>query len=129
MADFIPLLLLLYGLVSVFKPDWMMAAHRRLNAAGTTTRPEDIEPSDGITALNYIAGLLFILFGLGFPCNVSNPDRYTHTLYLARHVQRASRERWFTIFDRLSDARRDRRDVSEPAERRPRGRESRDALM
>lgn len=66
MVDFIPVLLLLYGLISVLKPEWAMAVHRWQKAAGTTNRPEDIEPSDGVYALNYIAGLCFILFGLAF---------------------------------------------------------------
>lgn len=66
MADFIPVLLLGYGLVSVLKPEWMMTVHRWQKAAGTTNRPEDIEPSDGVIALNYIAGFFFILFGLVF---------------------------------------------------------------
>lgn len=64
MVDFIPVLLLVYGLVSILKPEWIMAVHRWQKATGTTTRPEDIEPSDGVIALNYIAGFIFILFGL-----------------------------------------------------------------
>lgn len=66
MVDFIPVLLLVFGLLCVLKPEWMMAVHRWQKAAGTTNRPEAIEPSDGVIALNYIAGLFFILFGLVF---------------------------------------------------------------
>jgi hypothetical protein len=44
----------------------MMAVHRWAKAAGTTNRPEEIEPSDGAYAVNYLAGLFFLLFGLVF---------------------------------------------------------------
>lgn len=64
--DLVPVLLFIYGLVSVLKPEWMMAIHRRQKAAGTTNRPEDIEPSDGAYLLNYIAGVFFVIFGLIF---------------------------------------------------------------
>ncbi len=66
MVDLAPLLLLGYGLVSVLKPEWMMAIHRWQKAVGTTNRPEDIEPSDGAYLLNYLAGVFFLLFGLVF---------------------------------------------------------------
>lgn len=64
--DVVPLLLLAFGLVSVPKPEWMMPIHRRQKAAGTTHHPDDIEPSEGVYALNYVAGLFCILFGLVF---------------------------------------------------------------
>lgn len=66
MVDFVPVLLVVYGLVSVLKPEWMMAVYRRQKAAGTANRPGDIEPSAGAYALNYVAGIGFTIFGLIF---------------------------------------------------------------
>lgn len=66
MVDVVPILLLIFGLISVIAPEWIAAVHRRQKAAGTTQRPEEIEPSDGFYALTRISGLFFVLFGLVF---------------------------------------------------------------
>lgn len=66
MVDFVPLLLMAIGVVSLVKPEWTMAIHRRQKAAGTTGRPDDVEPSRFWYVLNYLSGVCFVLFGLFF---------------------------------------------------------------
>lgn len=66
MVDVIPVLLFVYGCISISKPEWAMKVHRWQKAAGTKNRPADIEPSDVAYAVNYVAGAFFLLFGLVF---------------------------------------------------------------
>lgn len=66
MVDFIPVLLLVFGLISVIKPEWIVAVHRRQKAAGTTQHPENIEATDGVYVLIQAAGGFFLIFGLVF---------------------------------------------------------------
>lgn len=63
MVDAVPVLLLLFGVISLFKPHWMAAVHRRQKAAGTTNRPRDIEVTEGWIAFTRLAGLAFVLVG------------------------------------------------------------------
>lgn len=66
MVDFIPALLLVFGLVAVIKPEWVAALDRRQKAAGTTRRPSDVEMSDTYYAIVRVAGAGFVVFGLVF---------------------------------------------------------------
>lgn len=66
MVDVIPVLLLLFGFIAVFKPKWVAAIDRRQKAAGTTRSPQDIEMSESYYGIIRIAGIGFILFGLIF---------------------------------------------------------------
>lgn len=66
MVDAVPVLLLLFGIVSLFKPDWVAAVHRRQKAAGTTHQPQDIGVTASWITFTRISGLAFILFGFVF---------------------------------------------------------------
>lgn len=66
MVDIVPVVLLVFGLVSVLKPEWVAAVHRRQKASGTTRRPRDIEVTETWLAVTRMAGLAVVLFGLLF---------------------------------------------------------------
>lgn len=66
MVDVLPLVLLGFGLLSVFKPEWIAVVHRRQKAAGTTRKPRDIEVTESWLRVTQIAGVAFVLFGLLF---------------------------------------------------------------
>jgi hypothetical protein len=63
-VDFIPVLLVRFGAVSVLKPEWVATLHRRQKAAGTTRRPEDIETTETWIEVTRLSGLAFIGFGV-----------------------------------------------------------------
>ncbi len=66
MVDLVPLVILVFGTIAAIKPGWIAALHRRQKAAGTTTRPGDIEVSESFPAVVRLAGVAFALFGLFF---------------------------------------------------------------
>jgi preprotein translocase subunit Sss1 len=66
MVDFVPALLLVFGLVAAAKPEWVAALDRRQKATGTTRRPDEVEMSETYYAVVRIAGIGFVLFGLVF---------------------------------------------------------------
>lgn len=66
MVDVVPVLLLVFGSISVLKPEWVAAVHRRQKAAGTTSRPSEIEVTGSWLALTRVTGVFFVLFGLYF---------------------------------------------------------------
>lgn len=66
MVDFIPVLLFVFGLVAVSKPDWVAAIDRRQKAAGTTRSPRDVEMSETYYGLIRLAGIGVTLVGLLF---------------------------------------------------------------
>lgn len=66
MVDVVPVLVLLFGFISLCKPEWLAVVHRRQKAAGTTQRPEDIHVTDSWITVTRVAGIAFILFGLIF---------------------------------------------------------------
>lgn len=63
MADLVPLLLCLTGVVAFFKPAWIAAIDRRQRAAGTTRRSRDVEMSEGYVAFVRVVGIIFALVG------------------------------------------------------------------
>jgi hypothetical protein len=66
MVDFLPVLLFVFGLIAMGKPEWIAAVDRRQKAAGTTRSPSDVELSETYYAIVRIAGAGFALFGLLF---------------------------------------------------------------
>ncbi|WP_436934493.1 hypothetical protein [Halovenus marina] len=60
MVDVVPVGLLVFGLIAMFRPAWIAVIDRRQNAAETTRRPDEIEMSEAYF------GIAFILFGLIF---------------------------------------------------------------
>ena len=66
MVDLIPVLLFIFGLVTVGKPEWVAALDRRQKAAGTTRHPREIEMSETYYGLVRLAGIGFTIFGLVF---------------------------------------------------------------
>lgn len=66
MVDVIPVLLLVFGLVSAIKPEWIAAIHRHQKAAGTDRRSEDIGATETWIGMTRVTGIVFILFGLVF---------------------------------------------------------------
>lgn len=66
MVDVIPVLLLVFGVTAVLKPELVAAIDRRQKASGTTRRPEDIEMTDGYYSFIRVIGSLFVLFGVVF---------------------------------------------------------------
>lgn len=66
MVDVISVVFLMFGLISVFKPEWVAAVHRRQKATGTTHRPREIEVTNTWLAVTRMAGLACILVGLLF---------------------------------------------------------------
>lgn len=66
MVDVVPLLLLVFGLVSLLKPGWVAAVHRRQTAAGTTLDARAVDVTETWLAVTRITGLGFVLFGLYF---------------------------------------------------------------
>lgn len=63
MVDVIPVLLLVFGLVSAIKPEWIAVIHRRQKAAGTTHQPDEIEATETWLGVTRIGGIVFILIG------------------------------------------------------------------
>lgn len=66
MVDVIPVVLLVFGIVALTKPEWVAMIDRRQKAAGTTRRSGDIEMSETYYTIVRVAGLGFTLFGLIF---------------------------------------------------------------
>lgn len=66
MVDVVPVLLLIFGLISALKPAWVVAISRRQKAAGTNKNPRDIEMTDTHYGVTRIAGIAFLVFGLIF---------------------------------------------------------------
>lgn len=66
MVDLIPVLLFVFGLVALSKPEWVASIDRRQKAAGTTRSPGDIEMSETYYGAVRLAGVGFTLFGLLF---------------------------------------------------------------
>ena len=66
MVDLIPVLLFVFGIVAMGRPEWVAAVDRRQKAAGTTRRSSEIEMSETYYAVIRIAGVGFTLFGLAF---------------------------------------------------------------
>lgn len=66
MVDLIPVLLFVFGLIALTKPDWVAAIDRRQKAAGTTRSPGDVKISETYYAVVRLAGIGFTLFGLLF---------------------------------------------------------------
>ncbi|WP_435320299.1 DUF6199 family natural product biosynthesis protein [Haloarchaeobius sp. TZWSO28] len=66
MVDIVPVLLFVFGLVAVGKPEWIAAIDRRQKAAGTTRSPDDVEMSETYYAVVRLAGVGFTLIGLLF---------------------------------------------------------------
>jgi hypothetical protein len=66
MVDFVPVLLLVFGIVAVVKPGWVAAIDCRQKAAGTSRKPSDVEMSETYHVVVRIADIGFVLFGLLF---------------------------------------------------------------
>ena len=66
MVDIIPVVLAVFGLVAVWKPEWVATVDRRQKAAGTTRRPDEIEMSETYHVVVRLAGVAFLLFGVVF---------------------------------------------------------------
>lgn len=66
MVDIIPVLLLMFGVVALVKPEVVATIDRRQKAAGTTRQPSDVEMSETYYAVVRIIGLGLVLFGLIF---------------------------------------------------------------
>jgi|GEM_PF-3545157 len=65
MVDFVPILLLVFGLVSVVVPDRIATIHRHQKATGTRLQMEDVEVSETWIGVTRITGVVFVLLGLG----------------------------------------------------------------
>ena len=63
MADLVPFLVCLTGVVAVLKPGWIAAIDRRQRAAGTTRRSTDVEMSEGYVAFVRVVGAVLALVG------------------------------------------------------------------
>ncbi|WP_458191014.1 hypothetical protein [Haladaptatus sp. NG-WS-4] len=66
MIDLIPVLLFVFGLIALSKPEWVAAIDRRQKAAGTTRSPSDMEMSETYYGVVRLAGIGLTLFGLLF---------------------------------------------------------------
>lgn len=66
MVDFVPVLLFVFGLVAVGKPEWIAAIDRRQKATGTTRSPDEVEMSETYYVVIRLAGVGFALLGLLF---------------------------------------------------------------
>jgi len=66
MVDVVPLLLLVFGVIAVLKPEWVAMIDRRQKAAGTTRRPADVEMTEGHHSFLRLVGFIFVLFGVVF---------------------------------------------------------------
>ena len=66
MVDLIPVLLFVFGIVAMARPEWVAAVDRRQKAAGTTRRSSGIEMSKTYYTVIRLAGVGFTLFGLVF---------------------------------------------------------------
>lgn len=66
MVDAIPVLLLAFGIVAIFKPELVAVVDRRQKAAGTTRQPGEIEMSESYYAVVRIVGVGLTIFGLIF---------------------------------------------------------------
>jgi len=66
MVDFIPVVLLVCGLIAIARPEWIAAVDRRQKAAGTTRHPSDVEMNETYHVVVRVAGVGFVVFGLVF---------------------------------------------------------------
>lgn len=66
MVDFVPVLLLAFGIVATVAPELVAAVDRRQKAAGTTRRPSEIEMSASYYVVVRTVGVGLALFGLVF---------------------------------------------------------------
>lgn len=66
MVDFVPVLLLVVGIVATVKPELVAAIDRRQKAAGTTRSPSEVEMSESYVAVVRIVGVGLTFFGLMF---------------------------------------------------------------
>lgn len=66
MVDFVPVLLLAFGVIALVKPELVAVIDRRQKAAGTTRHPSEIEMSGSYYAVVRIVGIGLTLFGLIF---------------------------------------------------------------
>lgn len=66
MVDFVPVMLLAFGVVALLKPDLVAVIDRRQKTAGTTRRPGEIEMNESYYAVVRIVGVAMTLFGLIF---------------------------------------------------------------
>lgn len=65
-VDVIPVLLLVFGLISATRPEWIAAIHRHQKATGTTHRPDDIEVTETWMGIPRVAGTVLVVVGLLF---------------------------------------------------------------
>lgn len=63
MADLVPLLVFVVGVVGLLRPGWIAAIDSRQRAAGTTRRSRDVEMSAGYYAFVRVVGGLLALVG------------------------------------------------------------------
>jgi hypothetical protein len=66
MVDIVPVILFVFGLVALGKPEWVAAIDRRQKATGTTRRPDEIEMTDTYYVVIRLFGAAFAFFGLVF---------------------------------------------------------------
>lgn len=66
MVDFVPVLLLAFGIVALVKPELVAVIDRRQKATGTTRRPSEIELSASYYVVVRLVGGGLALFGLIF---------------------------------------------------------------
>ena len=64
MMTIVPAFLLLFGIICVVKPEWIVMNDRRQKAAGTTRRSEEIEFTDGHYVFIQVVGFFIGVFGL-----------------------------------------------------------------
>jgi hypothetical protein len=66
MLDFVPVLILVFGITAIVRPELVAVMDRHQKAAGTTRRPGEIEMSEAYYAVVRIVGIGLALFGLIF---------------------------------------------------------------
>jgi len=64
MVAVVPLLLVVFGAVSVLAPEWVAVVHRHQKAAGTTTDPGEITVSATWYQATRIAGVVVLAVGV-----------------------------------------------------------------